>query len=133
MTPLDVFASGRQPATLRVRGLEWANTIVQLTRGYEAGVLLVNGLERTNGLRRTSMAHITSFALRKRETLNSLLQLTIDAHGDFDRWQRLESVAARLRSGGEGRLHKYEGIDDTFVRLIRRSRVWFHTLEEVTK
>jgi hypothetical protein len=46
------------------------------------------------------MAQVISLAPRKWETLNSLLQLTIDAHGGFDRWQRLESVSAHLRNGG---------------------------------
>jgi hypothetical protein len=64
------------------------------------------------------MAHITSLAPRKRETLNSLLQLTIDAHGDFDRWRRLKSVSARLRSGGVlwPLKHQQGVLDDVYVR-----------------
>ena len=36
----------------------------------------------------------------KERDMNSLLQLTIDAHGGLERWRRFEHVSARLRNGG---------------------------------
>jgi hypothetical protein len=61
--------------------------------------------------------------------LNSLLQLTIDAHGGFDRWQRLESVSARLRSGGVvWRLKHQRGVlDDVYVRAALHSEWVSHS------
>lgn len=64
------------------------------------------------------MAQAISLAPRKWATLNSLLQLTIDAHGGFDRWQRLEGVSAHLRNGGVlwPLKHQQGVLDDVYVR-----------------
>jgi hypothetical protein len=75
------------------------------------------------------MAQITSLAPRKRETLNSLLQLTIDAHGGFDRWRRLESVSAHLLSGGAlwPLKHQQGVLDDVYIRAALHSEWASHS------
>ena len=64
------------------------------------------------------MIQVTSLAPRRWGTLNSLLQLTIDAHGGFDRWQGLEGVSAHLRNGGAlwPLKHQQGVLDDVYVR-----------------
>jgi len=51
--------------------------------------------------------------------MNSLLQLTTDAHGGFERWRRLEHVSAHLHNGGV--LWPLKGqpgfLDDVNVRI----------------
>ena len=46
------------------------------------------------------MSRSTLFELRKWETVISLVQQTIDAHGGIDRWRQFESVSAHLRNSG---------------------------------
>src|SRR5687768_16224736 len=55
----------------------------------------------------------------KRKTMNSLVQLTIDAHGGVERWQRFEHVSAHLRTGGVlWALKPQQGVlDDVNVRV----------------
>ena len=57
--------------------------------------------------------------------MNSLVQLTIDAHGGCDRWHRFEHVSARLRNGGVlWALKQQQGfLDDVNVRVALR-REW---------
>ena len=57
--------------------------------------------------------------------MNSLLQLTIDAHGGLERWRRFEHVSARLRNGGVlWTLKNHQGVfDDVNVRVALR-REW---------
>jgi len=57
--------------------------------------------------------------------MNSLLQLTIDAHGGLERWRRFEYVTAHLRSGGILRRLKHQQgvLDDVNVRVALR-REW---------
>ena len=51
--------------------------------------------------------------------MNSLVQLTIDAHGGLERWRRFGHVAARLRNGGVlwGLKHQPRVLDDVNVRI----------------
>ena len=51
--------------------------------------------------------------------MNSLVQLTIDAHGGFERWRRFENVSAHLRNGGVlWALKQQQGVlDDVDVRV----------------
>ena len=69
------------------------------------------------------MTQAISLAPRSWRTLNGLLQLTIDAHGGFDRWRRLDGVSAHLRSGGVlWSLKHQQGIfDDVYVRAALHS------------
>jgi hypothetical protein len=56
--------------------------------------------------------------------MNSLLQLTLDAHGGLERWRRFEHVSAHLRNGGVlWALKQQQGeIDDVNVRVaVRRA------------
>jgi hypothetical protein len=57
--------------------------------------------------------------------MNSLLQLTLDAHGGLERWRRFEHVSAHLRNGGVlWALKQQQGvIDDVNVRVAVR-RAW---------
>jgi hypothetical protein len=57
--------------------------------------------------------------------MNSLVQLTIDAHGGFERWQRFEHVSAHLRNGGVlWALKQQQGVlDEVNVRVALR-REW---------
>jgi len=57
--------------------------------------------------------------------MNSLAQLTIDAHGGFERWQRFEHVSAHLRTGGVLWALKHQDgvLDDVNVRVALR-REW---------
>ena len=57
--------------------------------------------------------------------MNSLAQLTIDAHGGFERWQRFEHVSAHLRTGGVlwALKHQHGVLDDVNVRVALR-REW---------
>lgn len=51
--------------------------------------------------------------------MNSLVQLTIDAHGGVERWQRFEHVSAHLRIGGVLWAFKHQQgvLDDVDVRV----------------
>ena len=51
--------------------------------------------------------------------MDSLVQLTIDAHGGLERWRRFERVSARLRNGGVlWALKQQQGVlDDVEVRV----------------
>ena len=64
------------------------------------------------------MTQVRSLSRRKWGMLNSLLQLTIDAHGGFDRWRGLDGVSAHLRSGGVlwSLKHQQGVLDDVYVR-----------------
>lgn len=57
--------------------------------------------------------------------MNSLVQLTIDAHGGFERWRRFEHVSAHLRTGGIlwTLKHQQGVLDDVNVRVALR-REW---------
>ena len=57
--------------------------------------------------------------------MNSLVQLTIDAHGGLERWRRFEYVTAHLRTGGIlwGLKHQQGVLDDVNVRVALR-REW---------
>jgi hypothetical protein len=57
--------------------------------------------------------------------VNSLLQLTIDAHGGVERWQRFENVSAHLVNGGVlwPLKHQQGVLDDVNVRVALR-RQW---------
>ena len=57
--------------------------------------------------------------------MNSLAQLTLDAHGGLERWRRFEHVSAHLRNGGVlWALKRQQGvIDDVNVRVALR-REW---------
>ena len=57
--------------------------------------------------------------------MNSLVQLTIDAHGGFERWRRYEHVSAHLRTGGIlwALKHQQGVLDDVNVRVALR-REW---------
>jgi hypothetical protein len=57
--------------------------------------------------------------------MNSLVQLTIDAHGGFECWRRFEHVSAHLRNGGVlwALKHQQGVIDDVNVRVALR-REW---------
>jgi hypothetical protein len=57
--------------------------------------------------------------------MNSLVQLTIGAHGGFERWQRFEHVSAHLRTGGIlwALKHQPGVLDDVNVRVALR-REW---------
>jgi hypothetical protein len=57
--------------------------------------------------------------------VNSLVQLTIDAHGGFERWRRFEHVSAHLRNGGVlWELKHQQGVlDEVNVRVALR-REW---------
>ena len=57
--------------------------------------------------------------------MNSLVQLTIDAHGGFERWRRFEHVSAHLRTGGIlwALKHQQGVLDDVNVRVALR-REW---------
>ena len=54
--------------------------------------------------------------------MNSLVQLTIDAHGGFERWRRFEYVTAHLRNGGVlwALKHQQGVLDDVRVRVALR-------------
>ncbi len=51
--------------------------------------------------------------------MNSLVQLTIDAHGGFERWRRFEHVSAHLWNGGVlwALKHQQGVLDDVNVRV----------------
>jgi hypothetical protein len=51
--------------------------------------------------------------------VNSLAQLTIDAHGGLERWRQFERVSAHLRTGGVLWTHKHQQgvLDDVNVRV----------------
>ena len=57
--------------------------------------------------------------------MNSLVQLTIDAHGGLERWRRFEHVSAHLRTGGIlwTLKHQHGVLDDVNVRVALR-REW---------
>lgn len=57
--------------------------------------------------------------------MNSLVQLTIDVHGGFERWRRFEHVSAHLRTGGIlwALKHQQGVLDDVNVRVALR-REW---------
>jgi hypothetical protein len=57
--------------------------------------------------------------------VNNLLQLTIDAHGGLERWQRFENVSAHLLNGGVlwPLKHQQGVLDDVNVRVALR-RQW---------
>lgn len=57
--------------------------------------------------------------------MNSLVQLTIDAHGGFERWRRFGHVSAHLRTGGIlwALKHQQGVLDDVKVRVALR-REW---------
>ena len=57
--------------------------------------------------------------------MDGLVQLTIDAHGGFDRWRRFEHVSAHLRNGGVLWALKHQDgvLDDVDVRVALR-REW---------
>jgi len=57
--------------------------------------------------------------------MNSLVQLTIDAHGGFERWQRFENVSAHLRNAGVlwALKHQPGVLDEVNVRVALR-REW---------
>ena len=57
--------------------------------------------------------------------MNSLVQLTIDAHGGFERWRRFEHVSAHLRNGGVlwALKHQQGVLDEVNVRVALR-REW---------
>jgi hypothetical protein len=57
--------------------------------------------------------------------MNSLVQLTIDAHGGCERWRRFEHVSAHLRTGGVlwALKHQQGVLDDVNVRVALR-REW---------
>ena len=57
--------------------------------------------------------------------MNSLVQLTIDAHGGLERWRRFEHVSAHLRNGGVlwTLKHQQGVIDSVNVRAALR-REW---------
>jgi hypothetical protein len=57
--------------------------------------------------------------------MNSLVQLTIDAHGGFECWRRFEYVTAHLRNGGVlwALKHQQGVLDDINVRVALR-REW---------
>jgi hypothetical protein len=57
--------------------------------------------------------------------MNSLVQLTLDAHGGLERWQRFEHVSAHLRNGGVLWTLKHQPgvIDNVNVRVALR-REW---------
>jgi hypothetical protein len=56
------------------------------------------------------------------ETMNGLVQVTIDAHGGFQRWGRFEHASAHLRNGGAlWVLKRQPGVlDDVRVRVALR-------------
>ena len=57
--------------------------------------------------------------------MNSLVQLTIAAHGGIERWQRFEHLSAHLRNGGVlwALKHQIGILDDVNVRVALR-REW---------
>jgi hypothetical protein len=57
--------------------------------------------------------------------MNSLVQLTIDAHGGFERWRRFENVSAHLRNGGVlwTLKHQQGVLEEVNVRVALR-REW---------
>lgn len=57
--------------------------------------------------------------------MDGLVQLTIDAHGGFERWRRFEYVSAHLRCGGVlwALKHQQGVLDDVNVRVALR-REW---------
>jgi hypothetical protein len=57
--------------------------------------------------------------------VNSLVQLTLDAHGGLERWRRFEHVAAHLRNDGVlwALKHQQGVLDDVHVRVALR-REW---------
>jgi hypothetical protein len=57
--------------------------------------------------------------------VHDLVQLTIDAHGGFERWRRFEHVSAHLRNGGVlwALKHQQGVLDDVNVRVALR-REW---------
>ena len=57
--------------------------------------------------------------------MNSLVQLTLDAHGGLERWRRFEQVSAHLRNDGVlwALKHQQGVIDDVNVRVALR-REW---------
>ena len=57
--------------------------------------------------------------------MNSLAQLTIDAHGGLERWRQFEHVSAHLRNGGVlwALKHQQGILDDVNVRVALR-REW---------
>lgn len=57
--------------------------------------------------------------------MNSLVQLTMDAHGGFERWRRSDHVSAHLRNGGVlwALKHQQGVLDDVNVRVALR-REW---------
>ena len=57
--------------------------------------------------------------------MNSLAQLTIDAHGGFERWRRFEHGSAHLRNGGVlwALKHQQGVLDEVNVRVALR-REW---------
>ena len=71
------------------------------------------------------MSQLISLEPRKSETMNSLVQLTLDAHGGIDRWRQFGSVSAHLRTGGVlwPLKHQQGVLDDVNVRVALR-REW---------
>jgi hypothetical protein len=65
------------------------------------------------------MSQLISLEPRKSETMNSLVQLTLDAHGGIDRWRQFGSVSAHLRNGGVlwPLKHQQGVLDDVNVRV----------------
>jgi hypothetical protein len=57
--------------------------------------------------------------------VNSLVQLTIDAHGGLERWRRFEQVSARLRNGGVlWTLKHQQGVIDEANVIVALRREW---------
>ena len=57
--------------------------------------------------------------------MNSLVELTIDAHGGLERWRRFEHVSAHLRNDGVlwTLKHQQGVLDDVNVRVSVRTSV----------